>query len=74
MLTSAQLRILTLQAQIDERTATRWLAGLPVKRGSAARLEAARVELGWGLVATIVPGGVRFVVTVPEGWTVAGAV
>ena len=47
---------------------------MPVKRGSAARLEAARVELGWGLVATIVPGGVRFVVTVPEGWTVAGAV
>jgi hypothetical protein len=44
MLTSAQLRTLATQAQVDERTATRWLAGLPVKRGSEARLKAAMAQ------------------------------
>jgi hypothetical protein len=41
-MTTADLRSLARKAQVDERTATRWLAGLPVRPAMAERLTAAK--------------------------------
>jgi hypothetical protein len=46
MHTAHQLRALSVAAQCDPRTATRFLAGLPVAPMTAARLEAAAAQLG----------------------------
>jgi hypothetical protein len=45
-LTEFDLRRLAVSAEVDPRTATRWLAGLPVHVGSRARLERAAATLG----------------------------
>jgi len=42
-----QLRALAVAAHCDPRTATRWLAGLPVAAMTAARLEVAAAQLGF---------------------------
>lgn len=41
-MTTAELRSLARKALVDERTATRWLAGLPVRPAMAERLTAAK--------------------------------
>lgn len=46
MLTPHQIRALSVAAMLDPRTVTRWLAGMSLKPGHAARLIDACTQLG----------------------------
>lgn len=54
MITAEQLRALAKRASVDERTALRFLAGLPVRNLAFERLQTAAVALGLSSAPTIV--------------------